>query len=153
MIEVFDTTLVMVALILVVYASIGVVIAVFAKNKGLKFENFFQKFKKGIFFSNLADFLTCTKRRHFKFYKLQISCPRLCKINFKEEAISVGHPVLEMAKIGYRIMIIRYRQLVERIGAQIMKTEDAIAKSQIVVMAVPKGQFFSEDRCSRKFTQ
>ena len=35
--------------ILMVVASIGVVIAVFAKNKGPEFENFFQKFKKGIF--------------------------------------------------------------------------------------------------------
>ena len=56
MIEVFTTILVViavilvvVAVILVVVASIGVVIAVFAKNKGPKFENFFQKFKKGIF--------------------------------------------------------------------------------------------------------
>ena len=38
-----------IAVILVVFVSIGVVIAVFAKNKGLKFEIFFQKFKKIIF--------------------------------------------------------------------------------------------------------
>ena len=43
--------LVMLAVILVVFASIGVVIAVFAKNKGPEFKNFFQKIKKGIFFS------------------------------------------------------------------------------------------------------
>ena len=41
--------LVVVALILVLVASIGVVIAVFAKNKGLEFEIFFSKIKKGIF--------------------------------------------------------------------------------------------------------
>ena len=62
MIEVFATILVVIAVILVVVASIGVVIAVFAKNKGPEFEIFFQKFKKGIFFSLLADFSYYTKR-------------------------------------------------------------------------------------------
>ena len=73
------------------------VVAVFAKNRGQEFEIFFQKIKKGSFFSLLANFLCYTKRKRFKFYKyvvlLQISCPRCCKIDFKEEAISVGHPV------------------------------------------------------------
>ena len=49
MIEVF--ILVVVAAILVVFASIGVVIALFAKNKNPEFETFFQKFKKGNIFS------------------------------------------------------------------------------------------------------
>ena len=48
--------------IMVVVASIGVVIAVFAKNKGPEFEIFFRKFKKGIFFSLLVDYSYCTKR-------------------------------------------------------------------------------------------
>ena len=86
-----------VAVILVVFASIGVVIAVFVKNRGPEFENFFQKFKKAISFQLLADSFTFTVSQRFKFDKyvvlLQISCPRLCKINFKEEAILVGHPV------------------------------------------------------------
>ena len=74
------------------------VVAVFAKNRCPEFEIFFQKFKKGIFFLLLADSFTCTISSCFKFYKyvvlLQISCPRLCKIIFKDEAISVGHPVI-----------------------------------------------------------
>ena len=60
MIEVFATILVVIAIILVVVAvilvvlaSIVVVIAAFTKNKGPEFEIFFQKFKKGIFFSPL----------------------------------------------------------------------------------------------------
>ena len=67
MIEAFATilvviaiTLVVVAVILVVVASIGMVIAVLAKNKGLEFEIFFRKFKKGIFFLLSADSFTCT---------------------------------------------------------------------------------------------
>ena len=40
----------------------GGVIAVFAKDKGPKFEIFFQKFKRGTFFSLLADFSYNTKR-------------------------------------------------------------------------------------------
>ena len=63
MIEVFATILVVIAVILVVVAvtlvvvaPIGVVIAVFDKNKGPEFEICFQKFKKGTFFSLLADF-------------------------------------------------------------------------------------------------
>ena len=58
MIEVFATILVviavilvMVAVILVMVASIGLVIAVFAKNKGPEFDIFFYKnSKKGILF-------------------------------------------------------------------------------------------------------
>ena len=103
MIEVFATILVVIAVILVVVAvillmvaSIGVVIAVFAKIKGPEIEILFQKFKKSIFFRLLADSFTCTISKRFKFYKyivlLQISCLILCNINFKEEAISVGHP-------------------------------------------------------------
>ena len=61
--EIFATILVGIAVILVVVASIGVVIAVFAKNKGLEFEVFFFKnSKKGIFFSQLADFSYCNRR-------------------------------------------------------------------------------------------
>ena len=93
----FATILVVIAVILEVAASIGVVIAVFAKKKGPEFEIFFQKLKKGIFFLFLADSFTFTISKRFKFCKyvvlLQISCPKLCKINFKEETISVGHPV------------------------------------------------------------
>ena len=49
MIEVFATIMVVIDVISVVFASNGVVIAAFAKNKGPEFEIFFQKFKKGIF--------------------------------------------------------------------------------------------------------
>ena len=56
MIEVFVIILVVIAVILLVvavilvaFASIGVMIAVFANNKGPEFEIFFQKFKQGIF--------------------------------------------------------------------------------------------------------
>ena len=47
--EVFVTILVVAAVILGVIDSIGVVIAVFAKNWSPEFEIFFQKFKLGIF--------------------------------------------------------------------------------------------------------
>ena len=67
MIEAFAT-------ILVVVASIGVVIAVFAKNKGPEFEIFFQKFKKGIFFLLLADFFTFAINKRFKFYNSLFFC-------------------------------------------------------------------------------
>ena len=57
MIGVFATILVVIAVILVVVVatlvvivSIGVVTAVFAKNKGQEFEIFFQKIKKVILF-------------------------------------------------------------------------------------------------------
>ena len=67
------------------------------KIKAQNLRIFFQKFKKGIFFLLLADFFTFTINKHFKFYKyvvlLQMSCPTLCKVNFKGEAISVGLPV------------------------------------------------------------
>ena len=109
MIEVFTTILVVIAVILVVVAitlvmvaSIGVVIALFAKNKGQEFEIFFKQSKKGILFLVLADFLTCTISQCFKFYKcvvlLQISCPRFYKIIFKDEAISVGHRVFGLTQ-------------------------------------------------------
>ena len=49
--------LVVVAVTLVVVASIGVVTAVFAKNKGPEFEIFFQK---RYFFLLLVDSFTCT---------------------------------------------------------------------------------------------
>ena len=38
-------------------------------------------------------------------------------------------------------MYLFYRTLVEKIGAQIMKTEDAIASSHIIVMAIPKDYY------------
>ena len=78
MTEVFATILVVIAVslvvvvvILVVVASIGVVIAVFAKNKGLQFEIFLQKFKKGIF-SAFSRFLHLFYKSTFQI--LQICC-------------------------------------------------------------------------------
>ena len=38
-------------------------------------------------------------------------------------------------------MYLFYRTLVEKIGAKIMKTEDAIAFSHIIVMAIPKDYY------------
>ena len=38
-------------------------------------------------------------------------------------------------------MYLFYRTLVEKIGAKIMKTEDAIASSHIIVMAIPKDYY------------
>ena len=86
MIVVFAIILVVIAVILVVVASIGEVIAVFAKNKGPEFEIFFKNSK--------MVFISCFKQIPSQYIVLlQISFPRLCKINFKDEAISVGHPV------------------------------------------------------------
>ena len=58
----FATILVVTAVILVLFASIEVVIAVFAKNKGPEFEIFFSKIQKWFFFSLLEDFSYCAKR-------------------------------------------------------------------------------------------
>ena len=49
MIEVLTTILLVIAVILVLFTSISVVIAVFTENKGPEFVIFFQKFKKGFF--------------------------------------------------------------------------------------------------------
>ena len=98
MIEVFATILVVIAVILVVFASIGVVIAVFAKNKGPEFEIFFfSKIQKWYFFLTFSRFLNLHYNLRFQIVQIHCSfadiCPRCCKIDLKEEAILVGHPV------------------------------------------------------------
>ena len=89
--------LVVVAVTLVVVASIGVVIVVFAKNKGPEFEIFFSEIQKRYFFPAFSRFLHSYYKLTFQILQircfLQISCHRLCKIIFKYEAISVGHPL------------------------------------------------------------
>ena len=79
MIEVFATIMVVIAEILVVvavilgvFASIGVVIAVFAKNKGQEFEIFFSKIQKRYFFLTFSRFLILHQKITFQI--LQICC-------------------------------------------------------------------------------